>query len=204
MWHMRAALIGMGVLLVLVPGVRADSLQLKNGNFVQGKYLGGTERAVQFEVHGRMRLYDIDEILSINFAAASADGGISSDSVDTKPSADAELGSAAKAEGGLGAAHWNSTQAPNFAAPRIRREDKQCSNRSSCRSELPDQVVMQRQPISGKRCEPRQSRRDLCVLLRHRFPVLFDWETILCSPGSLRAVWGGAVLNSDSNQMAGS
>ena len=129
MWHMRAALIGMGVLLVLVPGVRADSLQLKNGNFVQGKYLGGTERAVQFEVHGRMRLYDIDEILSINFAAASADGGISSDSVDTKPSADTELDSAAKAEGGLGAAHWNSTQAPNLAAPRIRREDKQYSNR---------------------------------------------------------------------------
>jgi hypothetical protein len=79
MRHIRAILIVMiGVFLVLVPGLRADSLQLKNGNFVQGKYLGGTERSVQFEVNGKIRLYGIDEILSISFAAASADGGIPS------------------------------------------------------------------------------------------------------------------------------
>ena len=75
----------MGISLVLVPGLRADSLQLKNGNFVQGKYLGGTERAVQFEANGKIRLYDINEILSINFAAASADGGIPSNDDDQKP-----------------------------------------------------------------------------------------------------------------------
>jgi hypothetical protein len=75
----------MGISLVLVPGLRADSLQLKNGNFVQGKYLGGTERAVQFEVNGKIRLYDINEILSINFAAAAADGGIPSNDDDQKP-----------------------------------------------------------------------------------------------------------------------
>ena len=74
----------MGISLVLVPGLRADSLQLKNGNFVQGKYLGGTERAVQFEVNGKIRLYGIDEILSISFAAASADGGIPSNDDEQK------------------------------------------------------------------------------------------------------------------------
>jgi hypothetical protein len=86
MWHIRGILIVLtGISLVLAPGLRADSLQLRNGNFVQGKYLGGTERAVQFQVNGKIRLYDINEILSINFAAASADGGIPSNDDDQKP-----------------------------------------------------------------------------------------------------------------------
>lgn len=95
MWHLRTIFAVLaGVLLVCVPGIHADSLQLKNGNFVQGKYLGGTERAVQFEVNGRVRLYDIDEILSISFAAGSADGGIPSNGVEPKPNANTELNSA--------------------------------------------------------------------------------------------------------------
>jgi hypothetical protein len=85
MRHIRTILIVLaGISLVLVPKLRADSLQLKNGNFVQGKYLGGTERAVQFEVNGKIRLYGIDEILSISFAAASADGGIPSNDDEQK------------------------------------------------------------------------------------------------------------------------
>jgi hypothetical protein len=85
MGHIRTILIMlMGISLALVPGLRADSLQLKNGNFVQGKYLGGTERAVEFEVNGKIRLYGIDEILSISFAAASADGGIPSNDDEQK------------------------------------------------------------------------------------------------------------------------
>lgn len=85
MWHTRTILVVlMGVSLVLVPGLRADSLQLKNGNFVQGRYLGGTERAVQFEANGKIRVYDIGEILSISFAAASADGGVPSNDDEQK------------------------------------------------------------------------------------------------------------------------
>jgi hypothetical protein len=83
MGHIRGALLVMaGVLLSLAPGVRADSLQLKNGNFLQGKYMGGTERAVQFEVNGKMRMYDVEQILSISFAAASVDGGMPSNSAE--------------------------------------------------------------------------------------------------------------------------
>jgi len=96
---------------------------------VQGKYLGGTERAVQFEANGKIRLYDIGEILSISFAAASADGGIPSGNVDPKPRADTELNSAAKG-GELGAAHRNQAHAPAVAAPRIRPEHKQYSSRA--------------------------------------------------------------------------
>ncbi len=97
MGHIRGALlILVGVLLSLAPGVRADSLQLKNGNFLQGKYMGGTERAVQFEVNGKMRLYDIDQILSISFAAASVDGGMPSNSAEAGHGRNAEGCAAAK------------------------------------------------------------------------------------------------------------
>jgi hypothetical protein len=104
MWHIRAAFIAVTwVLLLFVPGLHADSLQLKNGNFVQGKYLGGTERAVQFQVNGKIRLYDTDEILSINFAAASADGGIPTNGAP-KPSANMEPYSAPADKGANSAA----------------------------------------------------------------------------------------------------
>jgi hypothetical protein len=86
MSHTKIVLIALaGVLLTIAPGMRADALQLKNGDFVQGKYLGGTERAVQFVVNGKIHLYGIDEILSISFASASADGGIPSSTADRKP-----------------------------------------------------------------------------------------------------------------------
>jgi hypothetical protein len=97
MGHIRGALLIMvGVLLSLAPGIRADSLQLKNGNFLQGKYMGGTERAVQFEVNGKMRMYDVEQILSISFAAASVDGGMPSNSAEAGPGRNAEGRVAAK------------------------------------------------------------------------------------------------------------
>jgi hypothetical protein len=89
MWHTKIVMIVMaGMLWALVPGVRADSLQLKNGNVVQGRYLGGTERAVQFEVNGKIRMYGVGEILSISFTAASADGVIPSETIKEDRGAD--------------------------------------------------------------------------------------------------------------------
>src|SRR5207245_11572082 len=130
MWHLRTILIAMaGILLLLVPGVHADSLQLKNGNFVQGKYLGGTERAVQFEADGKIRLYDIGEILSISFAAASADGGIPSNDVDTKPGANTESRSAAKANRGSRAALWNPAKTTKLPGPRLTHTETQYISR---------------------------------------------------------------------------
>jgi hypothetical protein len=112
MRHIRGILIVlMGISLVLVPVLRADSLQLRNGNFVQGKYLGGTERAVQFQVNGRIRLYDINEILSINFAAASADGGIPSNDDDQKPRTNTGSKSVDRDNGGLRTALVNDVKA---------------------------------------------------------------------------------------------
>jgi hypothetical protein len=68
MRHVRRELLGAAV-IVLGFGMlcSADTLQLKNGMVVQGQYLGGSERAVQFESHGKIELYNVGEILSITF-----------------------------------------------------------------------------------------------------------------------------------------
>jgi len=66
--QVRRALLGAaGLLLGMALGVSADTLQMKNGDVVRGKYLGGSERAVQFEVNGNVELYNTSEIVSITF-----------------------------------------------------------------------------------------------------------------------------------------
>ena len=136
MWHLRTILIAMaGILLLLVPGVHADSLQLKNGNFVQGKYLGGSERAVQFEANGKIRLYDIGEILSISFAAASADGGIPSNDGDAKPNTNTELSSAARDDRGSRAALGNQAKTTiSWPADHPKREPEQQQGQAAGRA----------------------------------------------------------------------
>jgi hypothetical protein len=179
MRHIRAILIAMaGILLLLVPAVRADSLQLKNGNFVQGRYLGGTERAVQFEVNGRIRLYGIDEILSISFAAASADGGIPSNSVGPKPSADTASNSAARGNCGLRAAFWNPETQPKVPGQQINSEQGRYSAGANPRVGRPVGSLR-----SNRTVEPTNSDVKTRVsaiptravrVLPPRFPVLSD------------------------------
>jgi hypothetical protein len=50
----------------------ADQLNLKNGNVVEGTYLGGTARQVRFDVRGGVQTYEIDQVRSISFAEDSA------------------------------------------------------------------------------------------------------------------------------------
>lgn len=138
MRKIQAILITMaGILLVLVPATRADSLQLKNGNFVQGKYLGGTDRAVQFEVNGKIRLYGVDEILSISFAAASADGGLPSNSVDPKASSDTRLNPAGENSPGLRAAPWDRKKAPILVGRQVAWEQRRYGSRAELRAGRP-------------------------------------------------------------------
>jgi hypothetical protein len=85
-----------GVLLGVIPAIHADSLQLKNGNSVQGKYLGGTERAVQFEADGKVQIYYVNQILSINFGTVSPDGGVPSNAPAVKPKSGTALRPAVK------------------------------------------------------------------------------------------------------------
>ncbi|HVA94348.1 MAG TPA: hypothetical protein VNI36_05530 [Candidatus Dormibacteraeota bacterium] len=56
--------IGLGLLAV---SASADTLQMKDGRVIQGKFLGGTQASVQFENHGKIELYDVNDVISLTF-----------------------------------------------------------------------------------------------------------------------------------------
>ena len=59
-----------GVMIALfmaAVGVRADSLELKNGSLIKGKYMGGTQTSVSFQVGSSQQSYDVADIRSLRF-----------------------------------------------------------------------------------------------------------------------------------------
>ena len=51
----------------------ADTLTLRNGQTLQGTFLGGTSRQVRIEVNGDVRTYDVSEIRSVAFSETAAE-----------------------------------------------------------------------------------------------------------------------------------
>lgn len=45
----------------------ADSLQLKNGSLIKGKFMGGTESEIRFQVGSSVQSYNITDIVSLKF-----------------------------------------------------------------------------------------------------------------------------------------
>jgi len=56
--------IGLGL---VAASASADTLQMKDGRVIQGKFLGGTQASVQFEANGKIELYDVDQVISLTF-----------------------------------------------------------------------------------------------------------------------------------------
>jgi hypothetical protein len=52
--------------------VSADTLQMKDGRVIQGKFLGGTQASVQFQSGGKIDLYNVDDIISVTFSGGPA------------------------------------------------------------------------------------------------------------------------------------
>jgi len=63
------AWMGLGLLPV---SASADTLQMKDGRVMQGRFLGGTQASVQFEVNGKIELYNVDQVISLTFTGAPA------------------------------------------------------------------------------------------------------------------------------------
>lgn len=57
---------------MLAPSAWSDTLQLKSGADVQGKYLGGTSNNVNFEVNGKVESYPRSQIMLIEFSSSTA------------------------------------------------------------------------------------------------------------------------------------
>jgi hypothetical protein len=51
--------------------VSADSLELKNGNRINGKFMGGTENEISFQVGSSVQTYNLADIASLKFDSAS-------------------------------------------------------------------------------------------------------------------------------------
>ena len=58
--------------LFFVSLVAADTLELKSGRVVQGKYLGGTQHILRFEVNGEVQTFSTNDIVALTFTGRSS------------------------------------------------------------------------------------------------------------------------------------
>lgn len=84
----------------------ADTLQLKDGRVIQGKFLGGTQASVQFQSGGKIDLYNVDDIISVTFTGGTAPGAPSAEfpsapSPSSVPMGPAPAGPSAASAGGI-------------------------------------------------------------------------------------------------------
>ena len=55
----------LGVLCVSV--AKADTLELKDGRVLQGRYLGGTQAVLRFEVEGNVQAFSVNDVVAVTF-----------------------------------------------------------------------------------------------------------------------------------------
>ena len=58
--------------LACVAVASADTLELKDGRVLQGRYLGGTQAVMRFEVSGNVQTFNVTEIVALTFTPASS------------------------------------------------------------------------------------------------------------------------------------
>lgn len=56
-----------GLALALAGFAAADTLELKDGRVLQGKYLGGTQAVMRFEVNGQVQTFSTNDIVALTF-----------------------------------------------------------------------------------------------------------------------------------------
>ena len=66
----------------------ADSLELKNGSLIKGKFMGGTASEISFQVGSSVQKYNVADIVSLKFdseRAASEQPNPSTSSLPSEP-----------------------------------------------------------------------------------------------------------------------
>jgi hypothetical protein len=78
--------------LFLVGAAAADTLELKSGKVLQGKYLGGTQAVLRFEVNGEVQAFNTNEVVALTFTgnSGSAPGTAATYAAPARNSASAE------------------------------------------------------------------------------------------------------------------
>lgn len=65
--RVHESLLAIMVMGLLVPSLWADSLELKDGHLINGKYLGGTEATINFLINGKVERYAVANVLMLSF-----------------------------------------------------------------------------------------------------------------------------------------
>src|SRR2546423_3446671 len=60
--------------LFFVGMAAADTLELKDGRVLRGKYLGGTQAVLRFEVNGEVQAFNTVDIVALTFTGRSVGG----------------------------------------------------------------------------------------------------------------------------------
>jgi hypothetical protein len=55
--------------LSLVGAAAADTLELRDGRVLQGRYLGGTQAVLRFEVNGDVQAFNVTDVVALTFTA---------------------------------------------------------------------------------------------------------------------------------------
>ena len=58
--------------LVFVAGISADTLELKDGRVLQGRYLGGTQAVLRFEINGNTQTFNVSDVVALTFTHSPA------------------------------------------------------------------------------------------------------------------------------------
>jgi hypothetical protein len=63
------AIIGLG--LLMASAATADTLELKDGRVLKGKYLGGTQAVMRFEINGEVQTFNTTDLVALTFTGSS-------------------------------------------------------------------------------------------------------------------------------------
>jgi hypothetical protein len=92
---MRKLKVNCGVVIALCLAASiagADSLELKNGSLIKGKFMGGTESEISFQVGSSVQKYNLADIVSLKFDGERATSDMSARPNTTPPSEPGAVG----------------------------------------------------------------------------------------------------------------
>jgi hypothetical protein len=61
------AALGLAFSAMFVASAAADTLELRDGRVLQGRYLGGTQAVMRFEVNGNVQTFSVNDIVALTF-----------------------------------------------------------------------------------------------------------------------------------------
>jgi|SRR5580698_6975305 hypothetical protein len=65
--RLRTTILALALALACAAACRPDTLTLRNGQIVQGTYMGGTARTVKMQVNDDVKTYDVTDIATLQF-----------------------------------------------------------------------------------------------------------------------------------------